>query len=1018
MRDDAVGEENQLPGNSARSEFAAGLVALFAAAGNPTLQRVATAAERRLRLTRGAGQRTTKLVPRISDWRAGRNLPSRFETFQPVLLTLIELARAGGGQVAAASNRAESAGAAEPTATGAAPAASKATGAAVAGVAFELLDVAAWHRLWTAAQDEGVARAAVVNTLRRDLGTFVGRDAELGRILAAAEPGRVLSIHTIDGMAGVGKTALATRAAHLLAERFPDGQYFVELHAHTPGQVAADPADVLGTLLLDLGVDSRSLPESLAARRNMWRDQVSGRRVLLVLDDARDHDQIEPLLPAGDGCLTLVTSRRRLIALDGASPVTLEVLDAADAVELFAALSGRPATRETAAIVELCGRLPLAISLLAGRLAHHPRWTLGELIAEFTATRARLDEFDDGGHRAVRAAFTTSYARLPADRQRLFRRLGAHPGLDIDVYAVAALDDSTVAEARRAMEALYLEHLIDETSYGRYRLHDLIRAYARELIDEDPIDREESIQRVLDYYQYTALRLVHPRRGLSAPAHVPRRPDLSTPAATVNWIRVERANLLAGLAAVAARGQLARAVDLATALVGEIRLHSTWPQAVAMQQRLAVSGDTINPHDSETLALKDLGGAGYLAEDYGTICALLINAMKTTAGESDPALHAEAWAILARTRMLTGDYRAAIADVGRARELYRTIGDRYSEARMLKNLGWACHLTGDYATAAAALRDSLTLYGALGDRANEASILGSLGWVECLSGDRAAATEPVRAAAAIYRELGRRSDEAFHYSLLAWLHHLNGEYDGAVERLRQALALYRETGDSSAQAFVLTHLAYVHEMRGEYPLALREGEQAREVYRVAGNAAGEASVRNILGRTLCYTGEYHRAEESIQQALALYSRLGNTIGEADARGNLGLLHRFRGEDSSSGDLLAQALQLYRKVGHRTGEAETLNRLGVLYAESDATQSLSTFQEALRLAREIRSLLEEARALEGIAHHRIRSGEPGEALADLDRAVALYTRLGAAETASAEESLRRLRSSVSGPENPK
>ncbi|MFI5783691.1 ATP-binding protein [Nocardia sp. NPDC051570] len=417
-----------------------------------------------MRAAKANGQSRSTSVQRISDWRAGRAVPARLESFEPVLVTLIHLA--------------------------------KATPTPVRG---ELTDVVAWRRLWKAAIAEADTttarremfppRPTVTTALRRDIDTFVGRDVELQRILDAAAPGRVVSIHTVDGMPGVGKTALVTRAAHMLSDRFPDGRFFVELNAHTPGQSPADPFHMLARLLTDLGIAPGHIPDSVDGRCDLWRDRLTHKQVLLVLDDARDHAQVEPLLPAGHGCLTLITSRRRLLALDGAQPLALDILDPGAGVELFCRVAQRsPSGSDTVAvseIVRLCGYLPLAIVLLASRLAHHPSWTIAGLAAEFGATRDRLGELD-AGQRAVRAAFTTSYNNLPPDRQHLFRRLGLHPGVDLDAYAVAALNNIPLTAARHALDTLYTEHLIDESAPGRYRLHDLLREYAHAFVTDDP----------------------------------------------------------------------------------------------------------------------------------------------------------------------------------------------------------------------------------------------------------------------------------------------------------------------------------------------------------------------------------------------------------------------------------------------------------------------------------------------------------------------------------------------------
>ncbi|WP_245657981.1 NB-ARC domain-containing protein, partial [Herbidospora mongoliensis] len=297
------------------------------------------------------------------------------------------------------------------------------------------------------------APVTVTRTLPRDVVAFTGRDTELRQLIAAAaKASGVVAIHTVDGMPGVGKTALVTRAAHLLTDAFPDGQLFVELNTHTVGARPADPADVLADLLACTGMSPHEIPDSVRARAERWRDRLAGKKVLLVLDDAADHAQIEPLLPGAAGCLVLITSRRRLIALDGAEPLALDTLPPDQAAELFTRLAhrGAPSGTDADAVTELarlCGYLPLAIALLASRLAHHPTWDLARFTTDFAAAQDRLTELA-AGNQAVAAAFEMSYRHLHPLRQRLFRYLGLHPGTDIDAYAAAALAGIPLAQAR------------------------------------------------------------------------------------------------------------------------------------------------------------------------------------------------------------------------------------------------------------------------------------------------------------------------------------------------------------------------------------------------------------------------------------------------------------------------------------------------------------------------------------------------------------------------------------------
>src|SRR5580698_9404672 len=307
------------------------------------------------------------------------------------------------------------------------------------------------------ARGRGVA--AATRTLPRDVASFTGRQYELAELAdAAAGAGGVVSIHAIGGMAGIGKTAFAVHAAHRLAGRFPGGQIFLPLHAHTPGQQPVDPADALASLLLTIGVPAGQIPADMAARTGLWRDRLAGRQLLLILDDAASSEQIRPLLPGAGGSLVLVTSRRRLTALEDAQTISLDALPPGEAAGLLVRLAGRAGLSADdpalAKITRLCGYLPLAIGMVARQLRHHPAWSAAGRAAELASARDRL-ELMETENLSVAAAFDLSYGQLGADQQRLFRRLGLHPGPDIDAYAAAALHDIDLSLARRALDALY-----------------------------------------------------------------------------------------------------------------------------------------------------------------------------------------------------------------------------------------------------------------------------------------------------------------------------------------------------------------------------------------------------------------------------------------------------------------------------------------------------------------------------------------------------------------------------------
>ena len=374
--------------------------------------------------------------------------------------------------------------------------------------------------------------AAAARTLPRDIGGFTGRERELTGLeksLAKVVGGGLVGIYAIDGMAGIGKTTFAVHAAHRLAGRFPDGQFFLPLHAHTAGQSPVNPADALASLLMTAGVAVQHIPPGLEARAGKWRDHVAGKKILLLLDDVAGHEQVRPLLPGSAASLVLVTSRRRLTALEDAIVISIDTLSPDEAWALLVRLADRAdleldeaAGRE---ITRLCGFLPLAIGMLARRLRHHPARTAADLAAELAAARDRLAVMR-AENLSVAAAFDLSYQDLTADQQRLFRRLGLTLGPDIDAYAAAALDDTSLEDARRQLDEFYDHHLLTEPAPGRYLQHDLLREYARALAAADqPIQARAAVERLINFYAHVAARRVP---GTSRPGPRPaddcRRP--------------------------------------------------------------------------------------------------------------------------------------------------------------------------------------------------------------------------------------------------------------------------------------------------------------------------------------------------------------------------------------------------------------------------------------------------------------------------------------------------------------
>ena len=442
-------------------------------------------------------------------------------------------------------------------------------------------------------------------SLPPDTAPFTGRDEELSRIIAAvagsSRAGGLVAVRAIGGMPGVGKTALAVHAAHLLRDRFPDWQLFIDLHGHTPGRDPLSAEEALAGLLAAVGVGSRFLPEDLAGRAGLWRDRMAGQRAVLVLDNAAGSAQVAPLLPGAAGCLVLVTSRRHLADLPGAVvQVLLDVLPPARAREMFVRLAPRAEGGPAGAVAEmagLAGFLPLAISLLARLYCRHPAWSLADLAAETRASLLTLTAEND----SVGAAIEVSWRHLAAGQRDFLRCLGLHPGAVIDAYAAAALGGVPLGTAAELLDGLHGEGLLTETGYRQYGLHDLIRRYAAERAAAGPAtDREAAMGRLLEYYQHAAAS-AGALMSRQPPSGVPpvAIPDLAGGAAALAWLRAERGSLLACLDYAALAGQQARLVALTAAVAGLLRHDGPWTEAITRHAAAAEAARDLGDRPGE-----------------------------------------------------------------------------------------------------------------------------------------------------------------------------------------------------------------------------------------------------------------------------------------------------------------------------------------------------------------------------------------------------------------------------------
>ena len=673
-----------------------------------------------------------------------------------------------------------------------------------------------------APQAEEEARSSF---LPYDIPDFAGRATELDRLVAQ----RRQTIVTIDGMAGVGKTTLAVRAAHRLADRFPEGQLFIDLRAHTAGQDPLPPAAALDVLLRQLGLTD--IPATEAERSARWRAELARRRIVVVLDNAADGEHVRPLLPGVSDSLLLITSRRRLTDLDGAHALSVEVLPTDDAVTLFESIVGERATDEPAAVgevLELCGCLPLAIRISAARLQHRPRWTVSYLAGRLHDERRRLAELATP-ERSVAAAFTVSYEQLGAAEQRMFRLLGPAPGRDIEPHAAAALAGVSVFEAEELLESLLDAHMLLQREPGRYTLHDLLREHARSLAEDD----NDALMRLLVHYLHRSRSAV----GQLFPANIGDRPGLPPqltpvqpiggPAEAIGWLDAERTNIIAtvthgpqvcvGHLAVALRPYLDRQAHHDDA----VTLHS-----IALQRSRALGDPIVEGRALADLAwtywrLGDYKQAETLAQQALAICddteerSLALNALGNVAWRGRESAKAEQYLKQAldltriagdrsREGYVLGDLGMILDQLGRHEEarrhldlalaLHRKQGDPLGEARVLNHLGSALRHEGRAEEAMTRHREAGTRYRAMGNSSDEAAACNGLGEAALSLGEAAQAIDGHTTALALAGTARNRPEQARAHDGLARAHLSLGDADRARKHGRLALRLYEELG--------------------------------------------------------------------------------------------------------------------------------------------------------------------------------------------------------------------------------
>ena len=669
------------------------------------------------------------------------------------------------------------------------------------------------------------AGAAVPAQLPRDLDGFVGRAAHLRQLdaLLAARPAATgTAACLITGTAGVGKTALAVHWAHRAADRFPDGQLYVNLHGFDPKSPPVDPGAAVRGFLEALGVATPGLSATVDTQVGLYRSLLAGRRVLVVLDNARDAEQVRPLLPGAPGCLALVTSRNQLtslVAVEGAHPVSVGLLSGDEARELLAHRVGadRIAAEPDAAheIITRSAQLPLALAIVAARASTNRGRPLAALVREFGEVDS-LDPFDGGDAVSdVRSVLSWSYRALGPPEARLFRLLGLHPGPDVAAPAAASLADAPPARVQAWLTTLARAHLIVEHTAGRYTLHDLLRAYAAELahLHDSADERLAAVRRALDHYLHTSYGAYHrlsPHHDPVplAPAASGTLPEfLADHRQAMAWFTANHRVLLAAVRQAAGSGLDTHTWQLARALVEFLDRQGHW-------------------HDQADATRVALDAARRLG---------------------DPAGQAHAHRGLGRAYGRLGRHDDAHDHLGLALELFRDLGDRAGQARTHSNLAAVFEQEGRSAHGSDHDHRALVLFRALGDLAGQARTLNNIGWYHALQGDHHQAIARCRQALVLHEKTGDSRGQANTWHSLGYAHHHRGRYEEAVTCFQHALDLYRQVGDRYHEADTLVHLGDTRQVVGDRDLARRTWQHARDIFDALGHPAGAGVEARLRG---------------------------------------------------------------------------------------------------------------------------------------------------------------------------
>jgi tetratricopeptide (TPR) repeat protein/DNA-binding SARP family transcriptional activator len=752
---------------------------------------------------------------------------------------------------------------------------------------------------------------------------WIGRAEEIHRLTSRiGEPrsatATVVALEAVDGMPGVGKTSLAIHVARQLRGSYPDGCVFLDLRGHAAAG-AMRPAEALTALLHLLGVPAARIPRDPTALAALWRAAMAGRRVVVVLDNVADADQVRPLLPGASPSLVILTSRHRLTEVPGVRPVSLDVMPQPDAIQMFQRRVGperAPTAAAAARIVRLCGFLPLAIELVACRFLSRPSWSAAELVDRLANSTSRLPEIRDN-HRELAAAFELSYRALTPLQQMLFRCLGAHLGAEFGPHATAVLSGLSVEDTDRALEGLLACHLIQEPAPHRYRLHDLLRDYARSLAaaDDGPRETEQATTRLVDFYLGAADladRRAYPFRcrvevapARQGPAPWGTRGDPS------RWLVTEGPNLLAALTWSGTHRSPRHSAALTHALAGFLDAEGYLSTAEAALRGAVAYWHGSGDRTAYACGLLDLCAVYIHSGRYEAAADTARAALEVARAAADTAIEAESLHQLGISCWHSGQYEQAVSCHRAALDL-RAGGPGLQQARSNNALGIVLLETGDYGQALATFLDALRQFREVGDQRGELRVLNNLGETQKQLGDLRRADFTYRHALGLAAQVGSRVDRATLRMNLAAALLAEGKPDQSLALYQEVLPVLRSVGDRRNEAIALHGLGRTLQSTGQFSESITHHTAALAVAREIGAVHEEAETLRDLGIVEHRIGRLAQAGRHLQDSLAIAERIQAPAEESATLEALAELRRHQGSTREAETLSARVLALQVK----------------------------------------------------------------------------------------------------------